>query len=128
MRGIKGLLVIGIVGALGVTLGAAPTPADNVASQAFVRKRVIVKDNFFEPRSVSIHRGDRVTWIWRGENPHNVTFTKVPKDASKRGATTTDAGRFSRRFRKRGLYKYICTVHAGMRGLIDVEYQESLIP
>jgi plastocyanin len=123
----RGLLVTAIVVALGVTLGAAPTPADNQASQV-ERKRVLVRDNFFEARSVSIHKGDRVTWVWRGDNSHNVTFTKVPKGASKRGASTRQEGRFSRRFRTRGLYKYICTNHAGMRGSIDVEYQQSLIP
>jgi plastocyanin len=128
MQGIRGLLVTtAIVGALGLTLGVAGTAADNQASQA-VRKRVVVRDNFFEPRSVSIHKGDKVTWVWRGENPHNVTFVKVPKTASKRGADTRVTGRFTRVFRKRGLYKYVCTIHAGMRGTVDVDYQQSLVP
>ena len=127
MRGISAFAITTIVGMLGLALGAAATPADNQVSQA-ARKRVAVKDNFFEPRSVNIHKGDRVTWVWRGENPHNVTFVKVPKGAGKRGAETRTTGRWSRTFRKRGLYKYVCTIHAGMRGTIDVDYQQSLIP
>lgn len=126
MRG-RTFAVMTMVGTLGLTLGVTATPADNEASQS-LRKRVVVRDNFFEPRSVNIHRGDRVVWIWRGDNPHNVTFTKVPKGARKRGADTRDSGRWSRTFRKRGLYKYICTIHAGMRGTIDVDYQKTLIP
>jgi plastocyanin len=125
MRGIRAFVVIAVVGALGLVLGATATPAHNEASQS-ARKRVFVRDNFFEPRSVNIHKGDKVTWIWRGENTHNVTFVKVPKGAGKRGADTRDSGRFTRAFRKRGLYKYICTIHAGMRGTIDVDYQQSL--
>ena len=127
MRGISAFAITTIVGMLGLALGAVATPADNQVSQA-ARKRVAVKDNFFEPRSVNIHKGDRVTWVWRGENPHNVTFVKVPKGAGKRGAETRTTGRWSRTFRKRGLYKYVCTIHAGMRGTIDVDYQQSLIP
>jgi plastocyanin len=69
-----------------------------------------------------------VVWLWRGQNPHNVTFVKVPKGAGKRGSDTQVTGRWGRVFRKRGLYKYICTIHAGMRGTIDVDYQQSLIP
>jgi plastocyanin len=126
MHGLRAFAAATIVATLGLTLGPAVTPADEEATQA-LRKRVLVKDNFFEPRSVNIHRGDRVTWIWRGENAHNVTFVKVPKGAGKRGAETRVTGRWTRRFRKRGLYKYICTIHAGMRGTIDVDYQRSLI-
>jgi plastocyanin len=127
MRGIRALAITTIVGTLGLALGAAATPADNDASES-LRKRVVVRDNFFEPRSVNIHKGDRVAWVWRGENPHNVTFVKVPKGAGKRGAETRTTGRWSRVFRKRGLYKYVCTIHAGMKGTIDVDYQQSLIP
>jgi plastocyanin len=123
MRRRRALAAATIVGTLALTLGAGATPADEEASQA-LRKRVLVKDNFFEPRSVNIRRGDRVTWIWRGENEHNVTFVKVPKGAGKKGAETRVTGRWTRRFRKRGLYKYICTIHAGMRGTIDVEYRQ----
>ena len=127
MRGIRAFAITTIIGTLGLTLGAAATPADNEATQS-VRKKVVVRDNFFEPRSVNLHKGDKVVWVWRGENSHNVTFVKVPKGAGKRGAETRDHGKWSRVFRKRGLYKYICTIHAGMRGTIDVDYQQSLVP
>jgi plastocyanin len=127
MRRIRVFAITAIVVALALSLGASATPADQQPPQT-QRKRVVIRDNFFEPRSVNIHKGDRVTWVWRGENAHNVTFVKVPKGARKRSADTRDTGRFTRAFRKRGLYKYICTIHAGMRGTIDVDYQQSLIP
>jgi plastocyanin len=100
-------------------IAAVPALGDGEASKV-ATKRVVVMDNFFEPRSVNIRRGDRVVWVWKGDNSHNVTFTKVPRSTSKKGADTRREGRWSRRFRKRGFYKYICTIHSGQRGSIEV--------
>jgi plastocyanin len=107
---------------LGGVLAAAPALGDARAPEATsaLTKRIVVMDNFFEPRYVTIHKGDKVVWTWKGDNPHNVTFIKVPKNASKKGADTRREGRWSRRFRKRGFYKYVCTIHSGMRGSIEV--------
>ena len=104
---------------VGGMLAAAPALGEPEAAK-IATKRVVVMDNFFEPRYVEIERGDRVVWAWKGDNSHNVTFTKVPKTASKKGADTRREGRWSRRFRKRGFYKYVCTIHSGMRGSIEV--------
>src|SRR5919198_6041821 len=76
------------------TVGGAPRTAST--------KRVSVKDNFFSPRSVTIGRGSKVTWIWRGAVDHNVRFRKVPSGASGRGSSTKASGRFTRSFSKRG--------------------------
>ena len=111
---------LAIAALVAVPAAATPKPSDDVASNA-ARERVAIRDNFFDPRSVSIEEGDKVTWSWRGDNSHNVTFTKVPRGASKRSADTRDEGRWARSFRKRGLYKYICTIHAGQRGSVHVE-------
>jgi plastocyanin len=111
-----------VVVACAAELGAArPSPPAASKPTAFTAKaRVDVDDNFFEPRSVTAQRGARVVWHWRGENRHNVTFTKVPPGASKRGAATRRDGRWHRAFYKRGIYKFVCTIHAGMRGSILV--------
>jgi plastocyanin len=108
---------------LGGVLVAAPAVGEPAVSKTFA-KRVVVMDNFFEPRYIEIHKGERVVWVWKGDNSHNVTFIKVPKAASKNGADTRREGRWSRRFRKRGFYKYICTIHSGQRGSIEVKRAE----
>jgi plastocyanin len=81
---------------------------------------VSVRDDLFSPRTASVSVGGKVTWRWRGSNPHNVKFRKVPRGASKRGKGTQDSGRFSRTFSKRGTYRYVCTIHEdiGMRGTV----------
>jgi plastocyanin len=111
---------LAVAALVAVPAAATPTPSQEVASDA-ARERVVIMDNFFDPRSLSIEQDDKVTWSWRGENSHNVTFTKVPRGASKRSASTRDEGRWARSFPKRGRYKYICTIHAGQRGWIHVE-------
>ena len=117
-------MVAAIVGVGTTMLGATPGDAGQRQATDVVRKRVFVRDNFFDARSLRILSGTKVTWIWRGENSHNVTFTKVPRGASKRGADTQRRGRFTRSFGKPGLYKYVCTVHYGQRGSVDVEVEK----
>jgi plastocyanin len=88
-------------------------------------ERVLVKDNFFAPRSLKVKQDDVVRWVWRGENRHNVTFTKVPAGASKRGATTRRSGRWQRKFHKPGQYKYVCSLFDGMKGTVTIEPEPS---
>jgi plastocyanin len=108
-----------IAGLLSVSLATAPALGERSVSKVGVT-RVKVMDNFFEPRSTVVRQNEKVVWLWKGENSHNVTFTKVPKGASKKGADTRKEGRWTRKFRKRGYYKYQCTIHAGQRGSVEV--------
>jgi plastocyanin len=85
------------------------------------RAWVRVMDNFFDPRSVGIAPGAKVTFTWRGSNRHNVRFTKVPKGVSRKGSKTRRSGRWSRTFTEPGVYRYVCTLFSGMRGTISVK-------
>jgi plastocyanin len=120
------LLVFAGVG-LVIVVAASPAVGGQGAggSEGVASKGVSVslKDNVFGPKSVSVARGGKVTWRWRGSNPHNVKFRKVPKGASKRGAGTKSSGRFSRSFTKSGTYRYVCTIHVslGMKGSVSVK-------
>jgi plastocyanin len=83
--------------------------------------KVRVMDNFFDPRSVGVAQDEKVTFVWKGTNRHNVRFTKVPEGASRKGSKTKRDGRWSRRFSKPGLYRYVCSFFSGMRGTITVK-------
>jgi plastocyanin len=111
-----------VVAGLGLAAAsAAGVPSERASTSA--TKRVGVRDNSFTPKTVRPSVGDRVTWTWKGSNPHNVVFRSVPKGASKkpRSATKT-SGTFTRKFTKKGTYRYVCTIHvaAGMRGTVSV--------
>ena len=84
------------------------------------KARVLVRDNYFEPRSTEIREGGLVTWRWRGENRHSIRFTKVPAGAVRKGASIRDTGRWKRRFHRPGVYRYVCKVWSGMRGSVTV--------
>ena len=101
--------------------GAGRSPDDVSASQSPPAKaRVWVRDNYFDPRSTEIAVGGLVTWRWRGENRHNIRFTKVPQGAPRKGASLRDQGRWKRKFRRPGVYRYVCKVWSGMRGTVTV--------
>ena len=86
-----------VVGLLGGVVAATPATA--------ATKRVTVGDNFFVRASgvprVTVNKGDKVTWVWRGDSAHNVKVTRGP---ARFGSSTMRSGTFSKRVRKAGTY------------------------
>jgi plastocyanin len=121
----KTFLLVASVLALAAVLLASPASGGRGKPQGTASKRtsVSVKDDFFSPKTKRVSSGTTVTWRWRGSDPHNVRFRKVPSGASKRGSHTQESGRFSRTFSTRGRYRYVCTIHedVGMTGTVRVE-------
>lgn len=76
-------------------------------------KTVKVADDVFKASTVTINKGNTVTWRWVGRNPHNVKFRGF---ASK----VQVSGTYKHRFRKRGTFRYVCAIHPGMRGKVIV--------
>jgi plastocyanin len=69
----------------------------------------------FHPGTLTIRRGDKVTWLWRDQVEHNVTFHGFHSRTQVHGSYTI-------RFTHRGTFNYHCTIHVeeGMRGKIVV--------
>jgi plastocyanin len=113
-----------IAALLALTVGTATGlggEGDVTATQEVpARERVLVKDNYFEPRSTEILDEGQVTWRWRGENRHSIRFTKVPKGAARKGAAIRVQGKWKRKFHRPGVYRYVCKVWSGMRGSVTV--------
>jgi plastocyanin len=107
---------LGLLLAAVSVLGATPPPKPPES-----RVRVKVEDNFFDRRSIEVAQDGKVVWIWKGLNKHNVRFTKVPKGGSRKGSRTRTDGRWHRRFEVPGVYRYVCTLFAGMRGTVTVK-------
>src|SRR4051794_2558747 len=82
-----------------------------VPAHAGATKTVAVKNNSFSPTTVSIHKGDKVTWKWtQGGVPHNVT----PANGNPGSTTSSKKGfTFTKSFAKAGTFKYLCTIHPG---------------
>ena len=70
----------------------------------------------FSIATVSVNRGDTVTWRNNDVVPHTVTAPgRFDSGAIAPGKT------FSRKMDRPGTYDYVCTYHPGMKGRIQVK-------
>jgi len=70
----------------------------------------------YVPETITVKRGDSVTWVNHDPFPHTVTAAGAfdSKDIAADGKWTYVA-------RKPGRYDYICTLHPNMKGTLVVE-------
>ena len=79
---------------------------------------VRVGDNYYRHSTVRIHRGGAVKWHWVGHRRHDVYFTSGRHRPARCSARRS--GSCSRRFRHRGTFSYVCTLHGDMAGRVIV--------
>ena len=80
----------------------------------------VVIDNFtFNPPTLTVPAGTKVTWVNRDDVPHTATSTTKPRSFDS-GTLDTDQ-QFAHVFTKPGTYDYFCAVHPKMIGRIVVE-------
>jgi len=88
---------------------AAAVPAVSALASTAPEK-ITVGDNFFKPKTVTIKRGTRVTWVWHSFGvPHNVTVKSGPSKFHSRQLQSS--GSYSHLFNKKGTYHLFCTLH-----------------
>jgi plastocyanin len=78
---------------------------------------VTIDDFAFDPPSLSVKKGTKVTWRFADSAAHNVTVKSGP---AKFASPDKRSGTYSRKLRKAGTYKIVCTLHGGMRQTITV--------
>jgi plastocyanin len=81
------------------------------------QNRIEIKDFAFNPQSITVKSGEKVTWINRDEEPH--TVVSVGKKFQKSSGLDTDQ-EFSIIAGAPGTYEYFCSVHPKMTGTIVV--------
>ena len=101
-------LGLAVAAAILLHLGTAPAQAEELK---------VTIDNFtFSPAELKVKVGDTVTWTNHDDIPH--TVVSAGKFRSK--AMDTD-NTFSFTFTNAGDYKYFCSLHPHMTGMIKVE-------
>jgi plastocyanin len=118
----------------------AERPADTV--QAGAEQGAAVVTRFF-PSEISVEAGTTVTWVNEGNDPHVVSFggevgphapenfapptiepggdyTDGPAISGVFGAPPFPATTYALRFPEPGRYTYLCPIHPGMAGVIEV--------
>ncbi len=94
-----------------LTLTVAPAGFPSTAT-------VTMPGNVFVPLLVKIARGGTVTWVF-GAAPHNVIFAATPGAPADINIVSDAA--VSRTFPTAGTFRYDCTIHPGMSGVVDVK-------
>jgi plastocyanin len=103
---------------LGLALGLAIAAAFLLpAGRARAEDTVVNIDNFtFEPKELTVKVGTTVIWKNRDDIPHTVV------SAGKFRSKTMDTdGTFTFTFTAAGEYKYFCSLHPHMTGMVKVE-------
>ena len=98
-----------------LALGGEMKDIDNRNSK---QNRIEIKDFAFNPQTITVKAGEKVTWINRDEEPH--TVVSVEKQFKKSPALDTDQ-EFTITAGAPGTYMYFCSVHPKMTGTIVVE-------
>jgi plastocyanin len=103
---LRKLAATAVAASIGVAVAVVP-------AQAGSTKTVAVKNNSFSPSTVNLRKGDKVVWKWtQGGVPHNVT--PGSRTSSRKGFT------YSKRFTRAGTFRFVCTLHPGMRMTVKV--------
>ncbi len=97
-------LVLPVVAAVAAA-GVIALPSQGATKKP--TKQVSVKDNFFTPRPITIKKGTKVVWTWKGKRRHNVSEAN-----GKWGSSTKRKGTFSHTFKSKGTFVIFCTIHA----------------
>jgi plastocyanin len=100
--------------------GAMANAAPAAAQTAAIEANTVAIDNFaFGPNSLTVAAGTTVTWINRDDEPHTVVNAGNPR-LFKSSALDT-GNKFSFTFDKPGTYRYFCSLHPHMTGVIVVQ-------
>jgi plastocyanin len=102
---------------LGRLAGAAAISLSLGAAHAYAEDTSVTIDNFtFAPAELTVKVGTTVTWTNHDDIPH--TIVSAGKFRSK---TLDTDNSFSFTFTAAGDYKYFCSLHPHMTGMIKVE-------
>src|ERR1700757_2630450 len=103
---------------LGFSLFAFAGEMKDTGSSGAGENRIEIKDFAFNPQTLTVKSGEKITWVNRDEEPH--TVVSVEKQFKKSPALDTDQ-EFTVTAGAPGTYSYFCSVHPKMTGTIVVE-------
>lgn len=94
--------------------------AAGAASVTPARGAVITIHGYsFDPQVMEVAAGATVTWINRDGDVHTIKTQEGPQ--AFRSPALDGGGRFSFTFHRAGTYRYVCSIHPYMRGVIVVQ-------
>ena len=103
---------------LSLSLFAIGSEMKNADNPSTTQNKIEIKDFAFNPQTLTVKSGEKITWINRDEEPH--TVVSVEKQFKKSSALDTDE-EFTITAGAPGTYTYFCSVHPKMTGTIIVQ-------
>lgn len=98
-------------------MGSVGPPAPSSTPSAPISGTAVSIGNFaFAPATLTVHRGDTVTWTNHDEEPHTVAAGDGSFHSPGMDANAT----YSFTFTNPGSYDYICSIHPVMHGTVVV--------
>lgn len=109
-------------GGSGATVTSSPTPEPGTSTQSDAEQAndsvsIGIKDIKFVPDSITAKVGQKIVWTNNESIPHDVTATGGADFASK---TMRKDDTYEFTPTKAGTITYVCTIHSGQNGEIDV--------
>lgn len=108
---------------LSVVCGAALLPGGHAAAAASAapakEAAITIRNYSFDPGVMKVAAGATVTWINSDGDVHTIKSQEGPE--AFQSPALDSGGRYSFTFRHPGTYKYICSVHPFMHGVIVVQ-------
>jgi plastocyanin len=106
-----------VCGITGFSVIAVAAEMKDAGSSGAGQNKIEIKDFAFNPQTITVKSGEKITWINRDEEPH--TVVSVEKQFKKSTALDTDQ-QFTITAGAPGTYTYFCSVHPKMTGTIVV--------
>jgi plastocyanin len=106
----------------GATVTTNPTPEVQTSTQGEQQESddlvsIGMKDIKFVPENATVKVGQKIVWTNNENIPHNVTATE---GADFRSETMQQNDTFEYTPTKAGTIKYVCTIHTGQNGELEV--------
>ncbi len=113
----KRMALLCAISFLNLSIFALAGEMKDADSASSMQNTVEIKDFAFNPQTLTVKSGEKVTWINRDEEPH--TVVSVEKQFKKSSALDTDET-FTITAGAPGTYTYFCSVHPKMTGTIVI--------
>ena len=101
----------------GFSLSASTGEMKDTSANGIGQNKIEIKDFAFNPQTITVKSGEKITWINRDEEPH--TVVSVGKKFQRSSGLDTDQ-EFSIIAGAPGTYEYFCSVHPKMTGTIVI--------
>jgi len=113
----KKMALLCVISFLNLSIFALAGEMKEADSTGNKQNKIEIKDFAFNPQTLTVKSGEKITWINRDEEPH--TVVSVEKQFKKSNALDTDQ-EFTITAGAPGTYTYFCSVHPKMTGKIVV--------